>query len=221
MPLIGFSSAPSNCLRGPQPLEPSTFPAKIRVCRHATVCTQPGNKRSWPDGWYESGVSVVAVRFSPDGRRDGDKSGAGWDDHAVHGNIFKIMRRRGPQFDQAVSALIEDLESRGLDRQVLLVVAGEFGRTPKISYVEGVPGRDHWGPAGCVLLYGGSMRMGQVIGATNRRGEFPTHRPLKPQDVLASIYQFLGVDARHEFVDFTGRPLPILPYGEPIRELMA
>lgn len=174
----------------------------------------------------EAGVSVVAVRFSPDGRGDGDRSGAGWDDHAVHGNIFQIMKRRGPQFDQAVSALIEDLGNRGLDRRVLVVVAGEFGRTPKISYANTEllptvygPGRDHWGAAGCALVYGGGLRMGQVIGATNRRGEYPVQRPLKPQDLLATIYQHMGIDTRHEFLNFAGRPIPILPYGEPIREL--
>ena len=167
----------------------------------------------------EAGVSVVAARFSPDGRGDEDRSGAGWDDHAVHGNIFKIMRRRGPQFDQAVSALIEDLERRGLSHRVLLVVAGEFGRTPKINYVEGNPGRDHWGPAGCALVYGGGLRMGQVIGATNSKGEFPVQSPVTPQDLLATIYRTLGISLRHEFLDFAGRPIPILPFGRPIPEL--
>lgn len=174
----------------------------------------------------EAGVSVVAVRFCPDGRGDGDQSGVGWDDHAVHGNIFKIMQRRGPQFDQAVSALVEDLHQRGLDQQVLLVVAGEFGRTPRISYANGDtfntghgPGRDHWGNAGCALVFGGGMPMGQVIGATNRLGESPIERAAQPQDLLATIYRFLGINPRHEFVNRSGRPIPLLPFGEPIAEL--
>lgn len=175
----------------------------------------------------EAGVSVVAVRFSPDGRGDGDKSGVGWDDHAVHGNIFTVMRRRGPQFDQSVSALIEDLSQRGLDRNVLLVVVGEFGRTPRIAYANGEtfntghgPGRDHWGAAGCALVYGGGMPMGQVIGATNRLGEFPTERAFQPQDLLATIYRFLGINPEHQFVNHAGRPIALLPFGTPIRELV-
>jgi hypothetical protein len=174
----------------------------------------------------EAGVSVVALRFCPDGRGDGDKSGVGWDDHAVHGNIFQVMRRRGPQFDQAVSALVEDLSDRGLDRQVLVVAAGEFGRTPRISYANGEtfntgygPGRDHWGGAGCALVFGGGIPMGQVIGATNRLGEFPTERAIQPQDLLATIYRFLGIDPRHEFTNLAGRPVPLLPFGTPIAEL--
>ncbi len=175
----------------------------------------------------EAGVSVVAVRFSPDGRGDGDRSGVGWDDHAVHGNIFTIMRRRGPQFDQSVSALIEDLSERGLDRNVLLVVAGEFGRTPRISYANGEtfntghgPGRDHWGAAGCALVFGGGMPMGQVIGGTNRLGEFPIDRAVQPQDLLATIYRFLGINPEHQFLNHAGRPISLLPFGTPIRELV-
>ena len=168
----------------------------------------------------EAGVSVVTTRFSPDGRGDGDRSYIGWDDHAVHGNIFEIMKRRAPQFDQAVSALIDDLIARGLDRKVLVVVVGEFGRTPRISYKGGNPGRDHWGAAGCALVFGGGLRMGQVIGSTNHRGEHPVDRPLRPQDLLATIYHSLGIDTHRAFQNHAGRPVPILPHGEPIRELV-
>lgn len=163
----------------------------------------------------EAGVSVVNVRFHPPGPWHD-----GWDDHPCGTHVFGTMRGRGPLFDQAVSALIEDLGNRGLDEKVLLVVAGEFGRTPTIRNFDGVPGRDHWGPAGCALVYGGGMRMGQVIGATNAHGERPTERPIAPQDVLATIYQFLGIDTHHMFNDFGGRPLPLLPYGTPIPELI-
>ena len=166
----------------------------------------------------EAGVSVVAVVFVPDA--NGDGTGTHWDDHPTSGHIFKMMQRRGPLFDQALSALLEDLGNRGLDRQVLVVVAGEFGRTPRIRHLNGVPGRDHWPAAACALVYGGGFRMGQVIGATNGRGQYPVQRPLKPQDLLATIYQHMGIDTRHEFLSFAGRPFPILPYGEPIRELV-
>ena len=168
----------------------------------------------------EAGVSVVAVRFCPDGRGDYEKTMIGWDDHAVHGNIFEIMKKRGPQFDQSLSALIEDLDERGMDEDVLVVVAGEFGRTPRVRDHKGCPGREHWGPAGCSLVYGGGLRMGQVVGSTNDKGERPHDRPLKSQSLLATIYHSLGIDPDHTFADSVGRPVPILASGEPIRELV-
>ncbi len=167
----------------------------------------------------EAGVGVVAVRFAPDGRGDYDRTMIGWDDHAVHGNIFAIMRKRGPQFDQAVSALVEDLEDRGMQDEVLLVVVGEFGRTPRIHVHKGCPGREHWGPAGCALLYGGGLNMGQVVGSTNAKGERPKERPISYQDLLATIYHAVGVNPNHTIVNHLGQPIPILSTGEPIREL--
>lgn len=168
----------------------------------------------------EAGVNVVAVRFCPDGRGDYEKTMIGWDDHAVHGNIFAIMRQRGPQFDQSVSALIEDLSDRGLEDEVLVVVAGEFGRTPRIHVHKGCPGREHWGPAGCALVFGGGLNMGQVVGSTNDKGEHPHDRPLEYQSLLATIYHSLGINVAHTFVNSAGRPVPILPKGEVIRELV-
>lgn len=167
----------------------------------------------------EAGAGVVAVRFSPDGRGDYDKTMIGWDDHAVHGNIFEIMRRRGPQFDQAVSALVEDLEARGLQDEVLLVVVGEFGRTPRVHVHKGCPGREHWGPAGCALVYGGGLTMGQVVGSTNDKGERPQDRPVSYQDLLATIYHSMGINPEHTFLNHAGRPVPILSTGEAIAEL--
>lgn len=167
----------------------------------------------------ESGVGVVAVRFAPDGRGDYEKTMIGWDDHAVHGNIFAIMRKRGPKFDQAVSALIEDLEDRGMQDEVLVVVVGEFGRTPRIHVHKGCPGREHWGPSGCALVYGGGLTMGQVIGSTNAKGERPEDRPVSYQDLLATIYHSMGVNPSYTFVNHVGRPVPILSAGEPIAEL--
>lgn len=167
----------------------------------------------------ESGVSMVGIRFSPDGRGDYDKSMIGWDDHAVHGNIFDIMRQRGPQFDQSVSALMEDLEDRGMHDEVLVVAVGEFGRTPRIHVHNGCPGREHWGPAGCALVYGGGLASGQIVGSTNDKGEHPHERPLTYQSLLATIYHSLGIDPSHTFINQAGRPVPILPSGEPITEL--
>lgn len=168
----------------------------------------------------EAGVGVVAIRFCPDGRGDYEKGMIGWDDHAVHGNIFEITKKRGPQFDQAVSTLIDDLEERGLDEQTLVVVMGEFGRTPRVNTHKGCPGRDHWGPAGNALVYGGGLNRGQVIGSTNRNGERPQDRPLKTQDLLATIYHCLGIDQNHRIQNLSGLPVPILPTGKPIEELV-
>jgi len=167
----------------------------------------------------EAGAGVVAIRFSPDGRGDSDKTMIGWDDHAVHGNIFEIMRQRGTQFDQSVAALVEDLDERGMRDEVLLVVVGEFGRTPRVHVHKGCPGREHWGAAGCALVYGGGLTMGQVVGSTTDKGERPHDRPLSYQSLLATIYHALGINAAHTFLNQAGRPVPILPEGEPIQEL--
>lgn len=142
-----------------------------------------------------------------------------WDSHAVNGHIFDDARFRLPFYDQAVTALVEDLYARGLDRRVLLIVTGEFGRTPRLTYDKGRPGRDHWPGAMSLLVSGGGMRTGQVIGSTDRRGEAPKDRPLSPNDLWATVYQHLGIDSAGSFPDHAGRPMPILPFGSPIREL--
>lgn len=164
----------------------------------------------------EAGVSAVTVSLF------GVEKGVAtnWDDHAVNWDCFRASRERSPVFDQAVSALIEDLFDRGLDRKVLLIVTGEFGRTPKISYTDGKPGRDHWPHCMSILLAGGGIRAGQVIGATDARGEYVVERPLSPNDLLATIYRHLGIDATRELLDRSGRPIPILDRTEPIAELL-
>lgn len=169
----------------------------------------------------EAGVGMVAVRFVPLGSGDDMTfKHNNWDDHAVNVDIFRVSKHRDPQMDQAVSALIEDLENRGLNKKVLVVLVGEFGRTPRINHKNNRPGRDHWGPAGNALVYGGGFNMGQVIGTTNDRGEHPVERALKPQDLLATIYHHLGINPELELTDQLDRPIRILPYGTPIRELI-
>jgi uncharacterized protein (DUF1501 family) len=179
----------------------------------------------------EAGVDLVTTTF------DGPLCGrvANWDDHAVNHHIFQALEHRAPYFDQAVSALIEDIYARGLDRRVLVIVTGEFGRTPRISHVAssggGVasgatgtvqPGRDHWPRANSMIWAGGGMRTGQVIGATDRRGEDVIDRRVGPHDFLATIYEHLGIDHRHTTVpDRVGRPVPIVAGGAPIPELTA
>jgi hypothetical protein len=149
-----------------------------------------------------------------------------WDSHAVNCHIFDDFRIRAPYYDQAVTALVEDLYARGLDKSVLLIVTGEFGRTPRINPAIGTqtgvmqPGRDHWPQAMSVLAAGAGMRTGQIIGSTNSKGEHPKDRPLTPNDLWATMFRHLGIDIEHTFPDHHGRPMPILPYGEPIRELV-
>jgi len=150
-----------------------------------------------------------------------------WDSHAVNCDMFADSRWRFPYYDQALTALIEDLYDRGLDKDVLLIATGEFGRTPKLSQVKGSqtgvmqPGRDHWPSAMSMLVTGGGMRTGQIVGATNGRGEYPVERPLSPNDLWATVYKFLGIDYDESFLDFQGRPMPILPFGEPIEEILS
>lgn len=178
----------------------------------------------------EAGVELITTQFSgPLCGRVGN-----WDDHAVNHNVFAAMQYRAPVFDQAVSTLIEDLHERGLNKKVLVIVSGEFGRTPRISYVassgEGVasapagtvqPGRDHWPSATSMLFAGGGIAPGQVIGATDARGEQVIDRRVGVGDFLATVYRHLGIDAeRVAFTNFAGRPVPVLQDGRPIRELL-
>jgi hypothetical protein len=138
-----------------------------------------------------------------------------WD---THGNNFGHLKGNLPQFDQGISALVGDLHQRGLDRDVSVVVWGEFGRTPKIN---AQAGRDHWAPVNSALLAGGGMRTGQVIGSTDKLGAYAAGRPVHYLDVLATLYQRLGIDP-HSFVkDRFDRPVPLLPSSAvPIRELV-
>ncbi len=146
-----------------------------------------------------------------------------WDDHAVNCDIFKSYEARMPVFDQAVSALLEDFDRRGLSENTLFIFCGEFGRTPTVRS-QGAslrPGRDHWPKAMSVFLAGGGLRMGQVIGATNRKGEEPIDRIMDSNCLLATLYHCFGIDPEQAFLDNAGRPIPILPSGEPIHELLA
>jgi Protein of unknown function (DUF1501) len=149
-----------------------------------------------------------------------------WDSHPENCDIFADARWRYPLYDQALAALIEDLYDRGLDKDVLLVATGEFGRTPKIITHDGTltkvaqPGRGHWPGAMSLLVSGGGMRTGQIIGATNARGEYPVERPLSPNDLWATVYRHLGINFDDSFPDLSGRPMPILPFGRPIEELL-
>ena len=180
----------------------------------------------------EAGVDLVTTQFS------GSLCGGvgNWDDHAVNSNVFEALKYRSQFYDQAVAALIEDIYDRGLDRRVMVVVTGEFGRTPKISYQKSTgkriasaatgtmqPGRDHWPRATSMLFAGGGLNTGTVVGATDSRGEDAKDRIVGRGDFIATIYRHLGIRWENTaFPDFAGRPQPILlTDGKPIPELTA
>jgi len=139
-----------------------------------------------------------------------------WD---YHGNNFGNARNDLPLLDQALSALYQDLHDRGMERDVSVIVWGEFGRSPNINK-DG--GRDHWPRANCALLAGGGMKVGQVIGATDRLGGEPSERPVQFGEIFATLYHSLGIDVNKVTIpDFTGRPQFLVPDGcQPMKELV-
>lgn len=138
----------------------------------------------------------------------------GWD---MHGSIRDNMNRRGPEVDRAVAALVEDLDQRGQLDNVLLVISGEFGRTPKIN---GNAGRDHWAPLSTLALAGGGLKMGQVVGESAEKVDVPKSRPVSPQDLMATILHVLDIDPRTQFLNQAGRPVYMVENGRPITELV-
>ncbi len=158
---------------------------------------------------------VVARRLVEAGARCVTLAFGRWD---YHNDNFKQLKERLPKLDQAVSALVQDLHDRGMDRDVSVVVWGEFGRTPRINKDAG---RDHWPRVSCCLLAGGGMRTGQVIGSTNRFGEEPDERPVHYRDVFATLYHNLGIDIKNTPVtDELARPHYLLDGSEPLPELI-
>ena len=166
-----------------------------------------------------AGTAVVSVTFNTP--QNGPEF-TNWDDHILNanrpGHFAGYMRTRLPYMDEALSALIDDIFTRGLDKQILVVVGGEFGRTPRLSSNANGTGRDHWPQAYSALLSGGGLKMGQVVGATNARGEYPMRDPYSPYDLLATVYKHLGIDWHKAIYDTTNKPVAILPDGEPIGE---
>jgi hypothetical protein len=150
----------------------------------------------------EAGVGFVTLHFG------------GWD---MHGGIAQAIRNLGPRLDQAVAAFVQDTSDRGLDRDILLVVTGEFGRTPRVN---GSAGRDHWAPLSTLAFAGGGLRMGQVVGESNSKAEMPRTRPITPQDLMATVFHVLGMPPDLHYNDPSGRPTPMVNGGRPIAELL-
>jgi hypothetical protein len=140
----------------------------------------------------------------------------GWDTHSEN---FKTLRRQLPEVDRAVANLVQDLCDRGMDKDVVTVMWGEFGRTPKIG--DSTPdGRGHWPPAMAAMIAGGGLKMGQAIGSTNARGEHPKDRPYRVSQVLSTIYQTMGIDPSLTFPNGAGRPMYVLDDRDPVTELL-
>lgn len=150
----------------------------------------------------ETGCGFVAVGFQ------------GWD---MHGRVKRSMDKRGPEVDRAVSAFVEDIYQRGMDKNILLVISGEFGRTPRINKNAG---RDHWGPLSTLALSGGGLQVGQVIGESSAKAEVPHSGLVTPQDLMATVFRVMGIADETSFDDPSGRPIPMLGEGKPIGGLV-
>jgi Protein of unknown function (DUF1501) len=156
--------------------------------------------------FIEAGAGIVSVRVGS------------WDHHGnAGGTVPSGVKDNNTPLDQALSALLLDLHDRGLSDNVVLWCWGEFGRTPRINKLVG---RDHWPQAMSVLMSGGGLKSGVVVGATNKKGEYPVDRALSPPDVLATIYRQLGIDTHRQFLNTAGRPISVLAHGEPIADLL-
>lgn len=173
----------------------------------------------------EAGSRFVNVNWSSPGKAPKNCM-SNWDCHAVNCNLHEDLAWRLPPYDKALTALIEDVYQRGMSKNTMIVVTGEFGHTPKINEQSGTrtgvmqPGRDHWPKAMSVLVSGGGMNMGQVIGATNSKGEYPIDRVMTPNDLWVNMLQHLGIDQNLILRDELNRPIPALPFGKPIKELL-
>jgi hypothetical protein len=157
----------------------------------------------------EAGTRLACISWAPD-------ANATWDTHG--GNFTSLKTRLLPQLDAAVSSLLHDLVSRGLLERTLVVVMGEFGRSPKINPGAG---RDHWNFCYSLLLAGGGIKAGLVHGASDRIGGRPSQSPVTPADVIATVYQCLGIPADLELFDRLNRPYLLVPWGSPIQEILA
>lgn len=158
----------------------------------------------------EAGTRVATISWAPD-------ANATWD---THGSNFKSLKERLlPQFDAACSTLLEDLAQRGRLERTLVVITGDFGRTPKINANNA--GRDHWNYCYTIMLAGGGIKPGFVFGGSDRIGAFPADRPITPGDIVATMYHALGIDHRRELLDPAQRPHFVVPRGDVVTDLMA
>ncbi|MCS6863999.1 MAG: DUF1501 domain-containing protein [Gemmataceae bacterium] len=183
--------------------------------RRALALNRESEKLRERYGYTTAGQSMLlARRLVEHGVRFVTVNYPGWDHHRA---IFEQLNHKLPELDRALSALIDDLNTRGLLARTLLVVMGEFGRAPKINTFAG---RDHWSPAASLLLAGAGVRAGAVLGQTDRHGAFVTHRPVSPADVAYTILASFGIDPRQPLTTPDGRSIAILDRGQLINELI-
>jgi hypothetical protein len=147
----------------------------------------------------EAGCGFVTMNYA--------NSSQGWD---MHNDITPQIKQACPPMDRAISVFLQDLETRGLAEKILLVITGEFGRTPRIN---GSAGRDHWGPLCTLALAGGGLKMGQAVGESSSKAETPKSNPIYPKDLMATIFHTLGIDPPLQYTDQSGRPQYLLPEG--------
>ncbi len=152
----------------------------------------------------EAGVTFVTVKNN------------GWDTHSDNFNTLKNQKL--PELDRTWSALLQDVYDRGLDRNVLVILLTEFGRSWYIN--RGNAGREHWPQCNSIVLAGGGLRMGQVVGRSDSKAAWPKDRPITPEDLLATMYHFLGIDPGIEYLSEARRPIKVLGSGKPIEELL-
>jgi uncharacterized protein (DUF1501 family) len=161
----------------------------------------------------EAGSRFVSVFWDEYGL-----AGSAWDTHWDH--YPRMKDELLPGLDGTLGGLIEDLDRRGLLDETLVLCLSEHGRTPRIQNVRG-GGRDHWSQAYSVLLAGGGVARGRVVGKTDKIGGTVAERPVSPKDVLATVYHLLGIDLETLLTDRTGRPMPLVPQGSVIQEVLA
>lgn len=157
----------------------------------------------------EAGTRVVTIAWAPD-------ANATWDTHG--GNFKRLKGDLLPQLDAALSSLLDDLVARGQLERTVVAVFGDFGRTPKVN---AGAGRDHWNFCYSLMFFGGGFRSGYVHGASDKIGAFPADKPIVPAEIIATLYEALGVPHTFEFHDPTQRPYRLIPWGEPVGELLS
>jgi Protein of unknown function (DUF1501) len=175
------------------------------------------------NSWGQS--TLLARRLVEAGSRWVTVHMGGFDNHW---DLEQVLGNNLSRVDMAVSGLFTDLDQRGMLDNVLVIVCGEFSRTPRMNdggnggppRSQGTPGRDHWGNAMSCLIGGGGVQGGRIVGATNRLGEVPNDRPLEPCDLHATIYHLLGIDPATNFLNLAGRPVPAIDHGDVIAELL-
>ena len=207
--LSGFQSKAFDLLTSPatqRAFQIDREPAKVREAYGRNIY---GQSTLLARRLIEAGSRVACISWAPD-------ANATWDTHG--GNFKKLKGELLPQLDAAVSSLLQDLDSRGMLKRTVVAVMGEFGRSPKINASDG--GRDHWNFCYSLLLAGGGFRPGHVHGSSDKIGSRPSSNPVTPADIVATIYHCLGIPSEYEIRDRQNRPFQLVPWGQPVKELL-